>query len=67
MHFRLTHDDELNADPDVVSRTIKFFSEDKRQIYFISDPPHLLKTAHTCLDNSECRKGTRFMWNGGLF
>ena len=67
MHFRLTLDDELNADTDVVSRTINFFNEDKRQIYFISGPSHLLKTAHNCLDNSESRKGTRFMWNGGLF
>ena len=25
MHFRLTLDDELNADTDVVSRTINFF------------------------------------------
>ena len=30
MHFGLTHDDELNADTDVVYRTINFFSEDKR-------------------------------------
>ena len=29
MHFGLTHDDELNADTDVVYRTINFFSEDK--------------------------------------
>ena len=42
------------------------FSEDKCFIYFISDPPHLLKTARNCLNNSEFRKGTRCMWNGGL-
>ena len=42
MLFGLTHDDGLNADTDVVYRTISFFSEDKRYIYFISDPPHLL-------------------------
>ena len=67
MHFGLTHDDELNANTDVVYRTINFFSEDKRYIYFISDPPHLLKTARNCLNNSGSGKGTRFMWNGGLF
>ena len=33
MHFGLTHDDELNADTDVIFRTINFFSEDKRYIY----------------------------------
>ena len=42
MLLGLTHDDGLNADTDVVYRTISFFSEDKRYIYFISDPPHLL-------------------------
>ena len=67
MHFGLTHDDELSADTDVVYRTIIFFSEDKRYIYFISDPPHLLKTARNCLNNSGSGKGTRFMWNGGLW
>ena len=67
MHFGLTHDDELNANRDVVYRTIHFFSEDKHYIYFISDPPHLLKTASNCLNNSGSGKGTRFMWNGGLF
>ena len=45
MHFGLTHDDELSADIDVVYRTINFFNEDKYCIYFISDPPHLLKLA----------------------
>ena len=67
MHFGLTHDDELNADTDVVYRTINFFSEDKRYIYFISDPPHLLRTAHNCLNNSRSGKVTRSVWNGGLF
>ena len=67
MHFGLTHDDELNADTDVGYRRINFFSEDKRYINFISDPPHLLKTARNCLNNSGSGKGTRFMWNGGLF
>ena len=67
MHFGLTHADELNADTDVVYRTINFFSEDKRYIYFISDAPHLLKTARNSVNNSGCGKGTRFMWNGGLF
>ena len=67
MHFGIIHDNELNADANVVYRTINFFSGDKRYIYFISDPLHLLKTAHNCLNNSGSRKGTRFMWNGGLF
>ena len=67
MHFVLTHDDELNADTDVVYRTMNVFSEDKRYIYFISDAPHLLKTARNCLNNSGSGKCICFMWNGGLF
>ena len=66
MHFGLTHD-ELNADTDVVYRTINSFSGDKCYIYFIYDSPRLLKTACNCLNNSGSGKGTRFMWNGGLF
>ena len=67
MHFGIIHDNELNADTNVAYRTINFFSGDKRYIYFISNPLHLFKTAHNCLNNSGSRKGTRFMWNGGLF
>ena len=67
MHFGLTHDYELNADTDVIYRAIIFFSKDKRYIYFIFDPPHLLKTARSCLNNSTSGKGTCFMWNGGFF
>ena len=44
MHLGLIHDDELNADTNVVYGTINFYSEDERFIYFISDPLHLLKT-----------------------
>ena len=67
MHFGLAHDDKLNADTDVFYRTIKFFSEDKRFMYFVSDPLHLLKIACNCLNNFRSGKDTRFMWNGGLF
>ena len=67
MHFGLIHDDELNADTDVVYRKIYFFTEDKHYIYFISDTTHLLKTARNCLNNSWSRMGTHFMWNSGLF
>ena len=67
MHFGLIHDGELNADTDVAYRAIHFLSEDKCYIYFISDPPHLLKTACYRLNNSVFGKGTPFLWNGGLF
>ena len=66
MHFGLTHDYELNADTNVIYRTIIFFGKDKRYIYFIFDP-HLLKTARSCPNSSTSGKSTCFMWNGGLF
>ena len=61
MHFEVTLDDELNADTDVVYRKITFFSEDKCYIYFISYPPHLLKTVRNRLNNFGFGKYTRFM------
>ena len=58
MHFSLTYDDDLNRDTDVVYKSKNFFSNDKRYIYFISDPPHLIKTARNCLHKSGTAKGT---------
>ena len=67
MHFDMTLDDDINPDIDVTYRTLNLFSGEKRYIYFISDPPHLLKTARNCLSNSGAGRCTRFMWNGGMF
>ena len=36
-----------------------------RNIYFISDAPHLLKTARNCLANSGSHKKSRSLWNNG--
>ena len=66
MHFGLTHDDELDANTDVVYRTINFLVK----ISVISSSfltHHIYLTARNCLNNSGSGKGTRFMWNGGLF
>ena len=46
MHFHMTLKDEMN--PDVTYQTVNLFSPEKRFIYFISDAPHLLKTARNC-------------------
>ena len=69
MHFHMTKADDINPDVDVTYRTLNVFNRDseKRYIYFISDPPHLIKTARNCLSNSGAGRGTRFMWNGGMF
>ena len=38
------------------------FANEERYIYFISDPPHLVKTLRNCLANSGAHKRTRNMW-----
>ncbi|KAK3916402.1 Transposable element P transposase [Frankliniella fusca] len=40
-------------------------AEEKRPIYFIVDPPHLLKTCRNCLANSFCHKKCRKLWKNG--
>ena len=36
-----------------------------REIFFISDVPHLLKTTHNCLANSFANKHSRALWVSG--
>ena len=45
MHSRLARIEDVNDNVDVTYRTLNLFSNQKRCIYFFSDPPHLLKTA----------------------
>ena len=52
MHWDLTQDDDMNPETDVTYGTRNLFSDTKnRFLYFISDVPHLLKTAPNCLSN----------------
>ena len=68
MHWHLTQDDDMNPGTDVTYCTRNLFSgTENRFLYFISDVPHLLKTARNCLSNSGSGKFTRCMWNGGMF
>ena len=67
MHFPMTNEDDMNPDVDVTYRTINLFSKEKRFIYFISDVPHLSKTAGNCLSNSGSNRCTRYMWNDGMY
>ena len=64
--FRLHKDTDGHAGKDVTCRTINLFAPD-RFIYFLSDPPHLVKTARNCLYNSGFGQATRYMWNGGKY
>ena len=66
MHFHMTSEEDQNPDVDVTYRTRNLFSPD-RFIYFISDSPHIQKTARNCLSNSGSGRCTRYMWNGGAF
>ena len=68
VHWHLTQDDDMNPETDVTYRTRNLFSgTENRFLYFISDVPHLLKTARNCLSNSGSGKFTRYMWNDGTF
>ena len=44
--------------------TVNPFDPD-RKIYFVSDPPHLVKTARNCFANSDSHRLTRKLWNNG--
>ena len=61
MHLNFTSKDAS----DVVYKSKNLFSPD-RNIYFLSDAPHLIKTARNCVSNSGSRKNTRYMWNNGF-
>ena len=67
MHFSLTEEEDINSNVDVTYRTDNLFADvgDKRFIYFISDVPHLIKTARNNLSHSGTGKSNRYMWNQG--
>jgi hypothetical protein len=67
MHFNLTEKEDRNGNVDVTYRTDNLFADDgdKRFIYFISDVPHLIKTARNSLSHSGAGKSNRYMWNQG--
>ena len=66
MHLHMTRTEDINNEVNVVYRTHNFMAEgEDRYIYFISDPPHLIKTARNCLLNSLSGRCTGSMWNDG--
>ncbi|CAG2208384.1 THAP9 [Mytilus edulis] len=46
----------------IVYRATNLYADDGRHIYFISDAPHLLKTARNCMSNSYSHKKSRQLW-----
>ena len=55
----------MNDSDEPVNSTPNPYAEDGRQLYFISDVPHLLKTARNCFANSNSHKKSRMLWKGG--
>ncbi len=46
----------------ITYKTTNPFATEDRPIFFISDPPHLLKTVRNCWANSHGHSGTRNLW-----
>ena len=63
----MTKEDDMSPETDVTYRTVNLFSSDKHYIYFISDLPHLMKTARNCIYNSGIGRYTQDMWRNGMF
>ena len=68
MHLNMTRVGDVNEDV-VTYRTLNVMADEERYIYFIGDPPHLIKTAllSNCLANSLAGRCIRSMWNDGKF
>ena len=52
MHLNITREEDVNINVDVAYRTHNVLADEKRYIYFISDPPHIIKAARNYLANS---------------
>nr|XP_047133158.1 uncharacterized protein LOC124811499 [Hydra vulgaris] len=50
----------------VIFKTINLYAK-SRYIYFVADPPHLIKTSRNCLLNSGAGKCTHYLWNDGKY
>ena len=47
---------------ELVYKTKNLYASEERDVYFISDPPHLLKTSRNCFANSFAHSDVRHMW-----
>ena len=45
LYLHMTRMKDMRVDVDVTYRTLNIMAEEERYIYFISDPPHLIKSA----------------------
>ena len=67
MHLNMIREEDVNINVDVIYVTLNVLADEKRYIYFISDPPLIIKTASNCLANSLAGRCTRSMWNDGQY
>lgn len=51
-----------SSEESITYKTKNPFSVDGRPIFFISDPPHLIKTVRNCWANSHAHTNTRQLW-----
>ena len=56
---------EGDGNQSVVHHAENAFSEESRAIYFISDPPHLMKTTRNNFSNSFAHNKTKKLWKNG--
>lgn len=52
---------KMHGTEDIVYKTKNVYSSDDRCVYFISDPPHLIKTTRNCFSHSSNTNGSRSM------
>ena len=65
-HLYRMHKNLHNDIIDIYFETINLYGK-YRNIYFIADAPHLIKTARNCLHNSGEGKHSRYMWNNEMY
>ena len=53
---------QTKKNDEVVYKTPNPYSQDDREVYFMSDVPHLIKTTRNCWSNSFMHKNTRSLW-----
>lgn len=57
------HQEEGHGD-EVCHKAVNMFAPD-RHVFFVSDPPHLIKTVRNNLSNSGSGRKTNYFWNDG--
>ena len=66
MYSKLQKVEELSCHR-VVYKTLNTFSDEVRYIYFICDPPHIIKTARNNLSHSNFGISSPLLWNDGYY